>query len=199
MHFLHQEATKLRAPEAFSHLGVSKPTCGGCAVFIRAYNKTHGTSFVTHASHAKIYHPYVIPDLVQMGMPRDPAKATVVTAFRYLTEAFLERWGGVEARGAGPATWGSNVGPGGDYWPLFKTFEEAKRAEIRRREYLMMVDPILEKKQQAAAEAGLAREMRMTKITSESMLAEPKDEGNEGAKGEGHEKGKGKEREVWRQ
>jgi len=201
MHFLHQETTKLRAPEAFNHLGVSKPTCGGCAAFIRAYNKTHGTSFVTHASYAKIYHPYLIPDLVQMGMPRDPAKATVVTAFRYLAEAFLERWGGVEARGAGPATWGCNVGPGGDNRPLFKAFDEAKEAEIRRQEYLMIVDPILEKKQQAAAEARLAREMEMTKITSESRSTQSKDMENQGAKGEGHEKGKGKgkEREVWRQ
>jgi len=143
----------------------------------------------------------LIPDLVQMGMPRDPAKATVVTAFRYLAEAFLERWGGVEARGAGPATWGCNVGPGGDNRPLFKAFDEAKEAEIRRQEYLMIVDPILEKKQQAAAEARLAREMEMTKITSESRSTQSKDMENQGAKGEGHEKGKGKgkEREVWRQ
>ncbi|QSS53424.1 hypothetical protein I7I53_00681 [Histoplasma capsulatum var. duboisii H88] len=47
--------------KAYSYLGVSKLSCHGCHLFIEAYNRIHGTRFMTRGTHGKSYRPWQFP------------------------------------------------------------------------------------------------------------------------------------------
>lgn len=55
------EAENRHLAKAYSYVGVSKLSCRGCHAFFQAYNRAHGTRFITKGSHGKSYWPWQFP------------------------------------------------------------------------------------------------------------------------------------------
>jgi hypothetical protein len=73
----------LSGPRAYTYIGISKLSCRGCEIFIRAFNKVHHTKFVSKGQHHKAYYPWQFP-------PVFPESAEVA---KEMYEALCKRFG----------------------------------------------------------------------------------------------------------
>lgn len=62
-------------PAPYPYIGVSKLSCTGCSKFLVAFNKVHGTNFLTKGQHGKAYFPW--------GFPKDCPRAKDVLEKQY--------------------------------------------------------------------------------------------------------------------
>lgn len=78
--------------KAYSYLGVSKLSCHGCHVFIEAYNRIHGTRFMTRGTHGKSYWPWQFPK----NFPKH--EATTAQMYALLANIWGDHYNGYEIK-----------------------------------------------------------------------------------------------------
>lgn len=81
-----------RPANAYSYIGVSKLSCRGCHAFLQAFNKVHGSKFITKGTHGKSYWPWQFPQ----NFPR--SEQTAIYTFNILVHRWANTYNGYVAK-----------------------------------------------------------------------------------------------------